>query len=347
MRGRVRIAALVVGLGWQLAGWAGEPPVIAAVQQQDLQALSAALAAGAEVDAVSSESGATALILASAEGSVPAVRLLLAAGADANRVDARGWSALTFALFFHHDEVSYLLLKHGANVNQPASTADRFGSIAIPLNTIVASGTSGNRLLMPPIRRAWQGRMVRTLLSYGANPNLTAPDGDNALNIAALNNEPELVSLLLAAGADPFIGEGGNGTALMWAMAFGARDAAFRLAFTQRAVNARDADGWTALHWATYPNEFASIDGRVAIAEQLLEAGAEVDAVDSDGNTTLHLAAINYHEELQIHEAAIERLLLAHGADPFRPNHKGQTAAALAAASGHQTLVALIDQLKH
>ena len=344
MRGRMRVAALVVGLGWQLASWAAEPPVIAAVQQQDLQALSAALAEGAEVDATSHDSGVTALNLASSQGNVPAVRLLLAAGADANHLNSRGWSALTLALYFHHDEVAFLLLKHGANVNQPATTETE-DLMAVPLITVLAAGTPGNEALSEETLSDWRGRMVRLLLSHGAD--VTTEQGPLALSLAICNHEPELVSLLLAAGVDPLTGEGGNGTALMIATASGAQDTAFRLPFTPRAVNARDADGRTALHWSTEPNEFASIDGRVAIVERLLEAGAEVDAIDNDGNSALHLAAINYIEEPQMHEAAIERLLLTHGADPFRPNHKGQTAAALAAASGHQALVALIDQLKH
>lgn len=343
MRGRMRVAALIVGLGWLLASWASEPTVIAAVQQQDLQALSAALAAGAEVDATTTDHDVTALLIASAKGNLPAVRLLLAAGADVNYTDRLGWSALSFALHFRHDQVTYLLLEHGAKVNHAASPqAEAF--LGTPLNVVLRADSTGKEA---PARLDWQQRMLRILLSYGVNLNQSGYNEYTALRICAQNNQGKLVSLLVAAGADPLAGQDGSGTPLMWAMKFGAGDAALGLPFTPRAVNARDAERRTALHWATEPNEFASIEGRVAIVERLLEAGAEVDAVDKDGNTALHLAAINYIEEPQMHEAAIERLLLAHGADPFHPNREGQTAAALAAASGHQTLIALIDQLKH
>ena len=345
MRGWMRVAALIVGIGWQLASWASEPPVIAAVQQQDLQALSAALAAGAEVDATTTDHDVTALLIASAKGNLPAVRLLLAAGADVNYIDRLGWSALSFALHFRHDQVTYLLLEHGAKVNHAASPqAEAF--LGTPLNVVIRADSTGNKDLSEPARFDWQQRMLRILLSYGVNLNQSGYNEYTALRICAQNNQGKLVSLLVAAGANPLAGQDGSGTPLMWAMKFGAGDAALSLPFTSSAINARDAHGRTALHWSTEPNEFASIDGRVTIVERLLEAGAEVDAVDNDGNSALHLAAINHIEEPQMHEAAIERLLLAHGADPFRPNHKGQTAAALAAASGHQTLVALIDQLK-
>ena len=49
-------------------------------------------------------------------------------------------------------------------------------------------------------------------------------------------------------------------------------------------VNAGQADGATALHWAAY-------HGDAALAERLLQAGADVSAANRNGSTPLWLAA--------------------------------------------------------
>ena len=63
--------------------------------------------------------------------------------------------------------------------------------------------------------------------------------------------------------------------------------AAARRLLTQKAdVNARQADGATALHWAVYRDDLATVD-------LLLKAGANAKAANSFGATPLSLAAEN------------------------------------------------------
>jgi ankyrin repeat protein len=131
----------------------------------------------------------------------------------------------------------------------------------------------------------------------------------------------------------------------------------------QRAdVNATEADGATALHWAVYhddaalselllraganaratndhgvsPLSLACTSGNVAIIEMLLEAGADPNAAIGDGETALMTAARS-----GVVEAV--QALLSHGAAVDVPERwKGQTALMWAAAEGHTPVVKLL-----
>ena len=89
----------------------------------------------------------------------------------------------------------------------------------------------------------------------------------------------------------------------------------------QRAdVNAPQADGATALHWAVYRDD-------LPLVERLLAAGARVNAANRHGATPLALACINGSAR------AIERLLAA-GADANARGLNGETALMLASRTG-------------
>ena len=106
--------------------------------------------------------------------------------------------------------------------------------------------------------------------------------------------------------------------------------AALRTLLQQRAdVNAPQADGATALHWAVYRND-------LEIAGLLIQAGARATAANREGATPLSLASINGNA------AMIEKLLKA-GADPNVPvlSH-GETALMLAARTGDVEAIRLL-----
>ena len=79
-------------------------------------------------------------------------------------------------------------------------------------------------------------------------------------------------------------------------------------------VNARDKDGSTPLHYATWK-------GHQAVVALLLKAGAEVNAANHNehwGTTPLHAAA-------HANQAAIASMLIEHGADLNAKDMSGHT----------------------
>ena len=146
-----------------------------------------------------------ALRRAATAGDVAKVKELLAAGVDANSANPYGGTALSFASDKGHVEVVKLLLEHGANVN----AKDRFYN-ATPLvwaidhdhaevvRELLAKGAEGEAEALA--RSAGDGKtaIVKVILERGK----VGPEGlTDAL--AAAKDQPEITTLLQAAGAKP------------------------------------------------------------------------------------------------------------------------------------------------
>lgn len=91
---------------------------------RSVAALRLLLAAGAEVEAVDAH-GRTALWHNAAKGKLERVRLLLSAGADMHRADTHGVSPVWEALYRNQDAVAVLFMEHGAtpDLRNPAGTS--------------------------------------------------------------------------------------------------------------------------------------------------------------------------------------------------------------------------------
>ena len=107
--------------------------------------------------------------------------------------------------------------------------------------------------------------------------------------------------------------------------------AAVRALLEQKAdVNAPQADGATALHWAVYRADMDT-------ANLLLRAGANVKAANREGATPLSLASTNG-------DAAMMATLLNAGADPNEPLAFGKTDLMLASRNGNvEAIKVLLD----
>ena len=135
---------------------------------------------------------------------------------------------------------------------------------------------------------------------------------------------------ILAAGVlvGPGILTAGLAEALIDAVRLDDRAAVASLLTQGADVNAREADGATALAWA-------AMRSNTGIAELLLDAGANPDLTNALGAGPLSLA-------IQNGSAAMVHLLLENGADPNVPRENGETPLMTAARMGQADVMKLL-----
>jgi ankyrin repeat protein len=202
--------------------------------------------------------------------------------------------------------------------------------------------------------------MATALRAAGARHDLTSARGETALIAAVVNDRPDELDMLIAAGVDLNARTRAGHTALYLAVFDGRAEATRRLIAAGADVNRADADGWTplmaalrrpqpdvaraliaagadvdvmtrlgwtALMWAAY-------DGQVGIAGDLVAAGADVNLTSKAGQSALIRAAGQGH-------LAIVQLLLEHGANAAAVID-GATAHGWASRNGHVAAAALL-----
>jgi len=132
----------------------------------------------------------------------------------------------------------------------------------------------------------WQNYdVVKQLIDHGAKANLVE-DGHGLrrnyypLIVAAQKRKPEIVQLLLDAGAHVDVRDEDDSTPLYIACRNGRSDIARLLIEAGADVNARGAGGWIPLHWACY-------HGYPETVHLLLDHGAEPVIKDVHGQTAL------------------------------------------------------------
>ena len=239
MRRRFIAAAAVISLCLAFASAASagklENQLIDAVQQGNAPAVRVLLAEGADVNA--NRSGWPALMYAAGNGKTNIVKLLLDKGANIEAKNIYGSTALIIAAYNGHADVVTLLLAKGANIE----AKDNDGNTALA-NVALSFGRE-------------DVNMVKLLLEKGANIDAKNKNGETALMLAAMEGRAAVVKLLLDKGTD---------------------------------VNTKDNNRNTALMWAASPSA-----GYAEIVKLLLDKGADVEAKNNTGETALILAIMS------------------------------------------------------
>lgn len=231
---------------------------------------------GADQNAVNGGSQ-SALHVACSSGHVSIARLLIEKG-DRRIIDAKnedGRTAVHVAVVQENEELLRLLLKHNADPrivdgdgDTPLLTVVRWATNDVALAKVLleypaeinAQDEEGYTALHHAIDQGID-LLAKLLISKKADVNITTTKRqDMPLHLATKANLPEVVDLLLAAGAHK---------------------------------NARTAKGRTALHLAAKRNN-------EAILRALLAAGADGTIGDIRGNSPLHLACLSWESECKV-----------------------------------------------
>ena len=236
--------------------------VVDAAANQDNEVVRTLVSTGVDVNTARPD-GATALLWATHWNNLDIVDLLLSKGANINASDDHGVTPLERAAENASSEMIARLLAAGANVN--------------------ASQTSGLTSLMTAARTG-NADIVTTLITAGANVNATVNTTQStALMWAVSEPHPEVVRILLNAGADPHVSTSKGFTPLMFAARNGDINTAKSLIAAGVNVNDLSADD-------THVLPFSIISGQDAFALFLLDAGANANG-SMDGVHALHAAS--------------------------------------------------------
>jgi hypothetical protein len=168
---------------------------------------------GANVNAKSVRGRTPLLMAASANGTTGVVKLLLAKGADVNAADGIGLTPLIAAAAVGNSAAARLLLERGADARVTA----RDGQLSTALMGAAAHGDAGlTRLLLarkPEVAvasPAGSGTVKNGIVAFG---------GVSALHFAVVGHNPDVVKLLLDAGAPIDLKDMRGMTPLMFAVA--------------------------------------------------------------------------------------------------------------------------------
>lgn len=263
-----------------------------AVKEGDLERVKSLLDAGMDVDELNDE-GATALHLACCSGNSDAIRELLQSGADAE-IDSEDWELpLNIAVSNGHLDIAMALVEHIIEIpidygRMLIGFAAASGSIETLEYTIEAFGpVTLDTPHFSPLHWAAQENhqeIIDYLIRHGLDVNTVDEMGRTPLFACLSNEATDAMQVLLKNGANPNFRAGET------------KDNCLQL---------------------------AAAFNQCAIAELLLDNGAEVDIVDNKDRTPL-MSAVN-HGNIEM-----VRLLMDRGADVNLKNYKGKTAKELA-----------------
>jgi ankyrin repeat protein len=251
----------------------------------------------------------TALLYAARQNDLESARVLLDAGADVKETSADGSSPLLVATFNDHFALAKFLLERGADPNATDDKGRGPLYAAIDMRNLEWSTRPA-----PPEKDTLSDLdLIKALLDHGANPNarLTKkiplrgqPSFDgrwaNAIGAtpfwrAAQSDDVTVMKLLKERGADPLIATKDNTTALMVAAGVGWSDGqshgsqtdapeALKLCLEWGGdVNAVNAEGYTALHGASFR-------GANEVIQFLVDHGAKMDVKNKEGRLPVNMA---------------------------------------------------------
>lgn len=237
----------------------------------------------------------TPLIIAVGNSYLETAKKLIENGANVNKYDSEGWSALTYAVNNGDIEIAKILLENNAiikyellyAINSPIieSRIDMMKLLIENKADINYTDTNG----LNPLNIAVQNgdiQLTKFLMINKANANIFMPDGSGLIEYAITQNNMDLLQVLVENGADINYAGISSLTPLMVASKLGLDNVVRILLSRKIDINALDINGNTALHTAAR-------NSQLSVIRLLLDKNPNLDIQNNDGNTALHTAVIS------------------------------------------------------
>ncbi|MBC8134476.1 MAG: ankyrin repeat domain-containing protein [Fibrella sp.] len=314
---------------------------------------------GADVNALSRNGMMLPLSRAAGSAYVAMIRLLLRHGAEPNRADSIGGTALLDAVHAIGFDESLAALRDEKHPGIDGDTAREMITLLLAAGADVdARDSDGERPLFLSVKCREHRVVFELLLKSGADVNRLTNEGVSPLCAAVSRGDEIFVERLLAHGADPLAGTNGRSAiesaayrgsdailAKMLAVVKSADFGASSTALIQAAVHADAGDCLKRLIPyglkldAVFPSgkmtplHFAARRGAVSVLELCLQAGSNPDVCDRAERTPLHMAA-------QYNQPDAIEMLRRFGADENRADKDGKTPLAIAQEKNKKRAVA-------
>jgi ankyrin repeat protein len=240
-------------------------PLRTAALENNAEMIKLLLDHGADIDKTAG--GRTALFEAAAQGSVDALKVLLAAGAGVDVRDSH--QATPLMTSGGNIEVMTLLLAAGADIDAQGGSGrttlsqvahrGRKDAVNLLLKRGAAVETKGGigRLFVQSAIQHGLTNLLNRLIKGGANIGISSAEGGTMVHLAAMGGSNDIIKMLVDSGVEP-------GT--------------------------RDRYGYTPLH-------YAALNGFPDTVSHLLSKGVKVDPLNAAGQSPLSLAIKYSHEE--------------------------------------------------
>ena len=262
---------------------------------------------------------------------------LLQCGADPNKVNKEGYTALHLSSFQNNKDILSELLQRGVNVKAKSKDGDTALHITATLNSkeiafmLLNSGAdfslTNSKGNTPLHTAAWFGakEIAVELIQRGADVVRENNNGNNALHLACMSNCKEIAVALLQcdtenttnASVQVDVSENGkriNGPASL-------------TAFVDKVNKSGDS-----------PLHIAALSNSQEIVDELIKHGADINAVNKSGYTPLHVSCSCNSKSIAVD-------LLKHKADVNVLNKRGNTALHLACMSKSKDII--LQLLQH
>ena len=303
---------------------------------------------GAVVNATNKKNQ-TALMLASAEGTIDAINALLKAGADPTITDADGctWLHYAFGTYWNTD-VLHLMIDLGAigadvnATNKKNQTtlmlASAGGSIDV-VNALLEAGADptitdadGCIWLHYAVARkcSTRGNVLQLTIDHGADVNATNEKNQTVLMLACVVGNIDAINALLKAGSNPGITDSDGCTWLHHAVYVKCNEEVLQAIISHGTnINAKNKWNQTALVLAYH-------NGYINAIRMLLEAGADSKLTDAEGNTLLHHAVYG-GTDAEVIQAIVDK-----GVNVDDQNKENVTALMFACMNGNEDTIKIL-----